>query len=747
MKLSTKSKHSGRLFAGWPGAQLREVGLIGSLCVLGYLMMCLITYSPADPSLGTTGVSGEVANAGGRVGAIFADLLYQGIGRSAYLAVLMIGVFGWRGTQPAMVGGRFRRVPLVVGAVLALLGASGIEQMYFPIGNPDLSFQAGGLLGFQVASVLQNGFGPLGATLLLLGMLVIGITLTTGLSWFSLMDYLGYLAFALSRVLRRLAEQGYDRLQGLRTRREMEVSVRRTRRVLKAKKPPQISPILSPPPPPAKQDELPGAPDGPLPGLALLDTPEAETDGYSADDLASMSQQLILKLKDFNVDVQVTAVQPGPVITMFEIDPAPGVKASTIVGLARDLARALSVESVRVVENIPGKSVLGIELPNQHRQRVNLVDVLAAAEYREHASPLALVLGKDIAGAPVVSDLMKMPHLLIAGTTGSGKSVCINALILSMLYKATPKEVRLLMVDPKFLELSVYDGIPHLLCPVITDLSRAEHALRWCIREMDRRFQLLADTGVRNITGFNKKVESAYQSGQPLFAKSDDPDEPGEELQPLPFIVVIIDELADLMMVTGKKVEELIIRIAQRARAAGLHLVLATQRPSVDVVTGLIKANVPTRIAFQVATRADSRTVLDQMGAEQLLGQGDMLFLPPGTGFNQRVHGAFVSDDEVSRVVTELKRDHVPDYSLDITAPPPAEFGGDEGEGGDGAQDELYAQAVEFVTQSGRTSISALQRALRVGYNRAARMIDTMEQTGIIHSDEQGNRAVRERPE
>lgn len=753
-----QSKHSTRLFAERPGTQWQEVGLIAALCGMVYFLVCLITYTPTDPSWNYTGDSAEVVNLGGSFGAVFADLAYSFIGRTAYLAVFFIGVLGWRG--PTRMSGRFRWLPQVLGFVLALLGASGIEYLYFPTNNPALPFPAGGVLGSWSAEWLSAVFGPIGATLLMLGMLISGITLATGLSWFACMDYLGWLAFKLADIMGKYAEQGYDRLQGIRTRRAMEMKVQSTRQVLKTKKPPQISPQIQPssPSPPMRsprQDELPDTASEEhtetqsqeLPPLDLLDTAEIDTAGYSADDLASMSQQLILKLKDFNVDVQVAAVQPGPVITRFEIEPAPGVKASTIVGLARDLARALSVESVRVVENIPGKSVLGIELPNQHRQQVNLVDVLAAREYQEHASPITLVLGKDIAGAPVVSDLMKMPHVLIAGTTGSGKSVCINALILSILYKSTPDEVRLIMVDPKFLELSVYDGIPHLLCPVITDLSRAEHALRWCVREMDRRFQLLAETGVRNIVGFNKKVQEAAARGEPLYRNNpEDPDEPGEVLTPLPFIVVIIDELADLMMVTGKKVEELIIRIAQRARAAGMHLVLATQRPSVDVVTGLIKANVPTRIAFQVASRADSRTVLDQMGAEQLLGQGDMLFLPPGTSFNQRVHGAFVSDEEVFRVVAELKKHQAPDYSLDITAPPPSDFGGEggDGDGGDGEQDPLYSQAVEFVTQSGRTSISALQRALRVGYNRAARMIDTMEQTGIIQNDDSGKRAVRE---
>jgi len=483
--------------------------------------------------------------------------------------------------------------------------------------------------------------------------------------------------------------------------------------------------------------------------LKLLDQPNVQIGGYSKEALEMMSRLVEKKLRDFNVDVTVVSVQPGPVITRFEIDPAAGVKASTIVGLARDLARALSVVSVRVVENIPGKTYIGLEIPNETRETVFLLEGLASEVYEESKSPLTLILGKDIAGEPVVSDLCKMPHVLIAGTTGSGKSVCVNAVILSILYKSTPEDVRMILVDPKMLELSAYDGIPHLLTPVVTDMQKAANALRWCIVEMDRRFRLMAALGVRNIVGYNRKVEAAISSGKPIEDPLFSP-LPGDETDPpklgkIPYVVVIVDEFADLLMVVGKKIEELITRIAQRARAAGIHLVLATQRPSVDVVTGLIKANIPTRIAFQVSSRADSRTVLDQMGAEQLLGHGDMLFMPPGTGFPVRVHGSFVSDQEVHRVAEELRKGGQPEYleavvdSSALAAAVPGEDGEDAGGGED---DPLYDKALAFVIETRRASISSVQRHLRVGYNRAARMIESMEAAGAVGPLENGKREI-----
>ena len=484
------------------------------------------------------------------------------------------------------------------------------------------------------------------------------------------------------------------------------------------------------------------APLSPLPPLHLLDPAPEQQDGYSEDDLESMSRQVEILLRHFGIEVQVVAVEPGPVITCFELEPAPGIKVSQISNLAKDLARGLSVTSVRVVEVIPGKSVVGLEIPNKRRQIVYLSEILTAPVYTNSTAPMTVALGKDIGGKPVVANLAKMPHLLVAGTTGSGKSVAINAMLLSMLYKATPREVRLILVDPKMLELSVYEEIPHLLAPVVTDMKEAANALRWCVGEMERRYRLMAALKVRNLAGFNQKVQEAGDAGEPIPDPLFKPEEHFEGaavpvLEPMPYIVVVIDELADMMMVVGKKVEELIARLAQKARAAGIHLILATQRPSVDVITGLIKANIPTRIAFQVSAKVDSRTILDQMGAELLLGHGDMLYLPPGTGLTRRVHGAFVADHEVLRVVEYLRQTGAPDYMEDILQEPgeiiPG-LPGMEGEysGGGEEADPLYDQAVRIVTESRRASISGVQRRLKIGYNRAARMIEEMEAAGVV---------------
>ena len=728
----------------------RETAFFVCLALALYLLLALLSYDPNDPAWSNSGVGSRVSNASGRFGAWLSDLLLQGFGYVAYLFPIMVAWLGWRiYRQRALRESRTgaRSLITIMGFAGTIVGACGLEYLHFDQIAEGRPFTAGGVCGSLISQWLMGSFGYAGTTVIQLTVFLSGVTFFTGLSWFWLMDEIGEQVFKLFDYVSTKFTATVDRVVGVKARKSRRESVKaiRERLHLDEKPPPRIEPkVRIAPDSGRKEKEQQSSIFEPtetystaLPALSLLDVPQAQEEGYSREALEAMSRLLEKKLADFNVDVQVVAVHPGPVITRFEIEPAPGVKASQIQGLSRDLARALSTVSVRVVDNIPGKTVIGLEVPNEQRETVQLVEGLSSRAYEDASTPLALMLGKDISGGPVVVDLCKMPHVLIAGTTGSGKSVCINALILSMVYKSTPQEVRMIMVDPKMLELSVYDGIPHLLAPVVTDMQDAANALRWSIVEMERRYKLMAALGVRNIAGFNRKVNSANQENKPIFDPLNVNDEERAPLGALPYIVVVIDELADLMMVVGKKVEELITRLAQKGRASGIHLILATQRPSVDVITGLIKANIPSRIAFQVSSRVDSRTVLDQIGAEQLLGHGDMLYLPPGTSRPVRVHGSFVSDQEVHRVVEGLKQAGAPEYDDGVLEGPPASvevIPGEQRDAGpiDAEEDPLYDKALRIVTETRRASVSAVQRQLRVGYNRAARMIEAMEMAGVV---------------
>jgi S-DNA-T family DNA segregation ATPase FtsK/SpoIIIE len=597
---------------------------------------------------------------------------------------------------------------------------------------------------------LAQAIGFTGATLILLLLLAAGLSLFTGLSWLTVLERVGAASETAYLFVLRKWQERQDRRAGEKAVIKREEVVEVSKKKLEVHEPVRIEPAAVAIPKSARverEKQVPlfdNLPDSLLPPLALLDEPEKSVEVLSTETLEFTSRLIEKKLLDFGVEVKVVAAYPGPVITRYEIEPAVGVKGSQIINLIKDLARALSVVSIRVIETIPGKSLMGLEIPNPTRQIVRLSEILGSQVYADIASPLSLALGKDIAGNPVVADLARMPHLLIAGTTGSGKSVGINAMLLSLVYKSPPSAVRLILIDPKMLELSIYEGIPHLLAPVVTDMRQAANALNWCVAEMDRRYKLMNALGVRNMAGFNQKVRDAIKAKKPIPNPLTPGEENAEPLHEMALIVVVIDELADLMMVVGKKLEELVARLAQKARAAGIHLVLATQRPSVDVITGLIKANIPTRIAFQVSARVDSRTILDQMGAEALLGQGDMLYLPPGTGFPQRVHGAFVADHEVHKVVDYLKKLARPQYVESVLEGPEPEDAAEGGvEGGDVEADPLYDQAVAIVLKTRRASISLVQRHLRIGYNRAARLIEQMERAGLVSAMQtNGNRDV-----
>ena len=724
--------------------------LVGFAAVL--LAAILLSHDVADPGFSTTGDGGPPHNLGGRSGAWLSDLLLMLFGVSAWwwvvLAVAYV-VHTFRHLDEApLAGGRQRWVRLG-GFGLLLLASTGIEWLrtwHWAVGLPDAH---GGVLGAGVGAATGALLGFTGGSLILLLLMAVGFSLFTGASWLSIAERSGEWVEAAYWKAVQTWQAYRDRKLGEVAQQKREAKVSVEKRKLVEAPPIRIEPVVKEVPQSERaitEKQAPlfsELPDSPLPPLHLLDPADEAVETASAEALEFTSLMIERKLAEFGVEVKVVSASPGPVITRYEIEPAVGVKGSQIVNLAKDLARTLSVISIRVVEAIPGKHTMGLEIPNPKRQMVRLSEILGSKAYHDSASPLTVTLGKDIAGNPVVADLAKMPHLLVAGTTGSGKSVGVNAMILSLVYKSDPSAVRMIMVDPKMLELSIYEGIPHLLAPVVTDMKQAASALNWCVGEMERRYKLLSAVGVRNLAGYNQKVREARKAGTPLTHPfSLTPDNP-EPLETMPMIVVVIDELADLMMVVGKKVEELIARLAQKARAAGIHLILATQRPSVDVITGLIKANIPTRIAFQVSSKIDSRTILDQMGAEALLGQGDMLYLPPGSGHPQRVHGAFVSDNEVHRVVDYLKALGEPEY-IEGVLESPEEGGEGGGEYGEAAEaDPLYDQAVAYVLKSRRASISSVQRQLRIGYNRAARMIEDMERAGLVSAmQSNGNRDV-----
>jgi DNA segregation ATPase FtsK/SpoIIIE, S-DNA-T family len=714
-----------------------------------YLAVILISYYPEDPSWShMASADTAVQNLGGTVGAWISDMLLYLFGFSAWWWVVLAFFTIWLTYHQIEAQNKERPFLIfnMVGFGLLLAASSALESGHIVGLSAILPDVAGGILGNSLDDVLRSMFAYAGTTMFLLLLFAIGFSLFTGWSWIMMTEKLGAALIHLYELAWDKYNDWQDRKVGKAVEQERSEYVEHERKRTGDRAPVEIKPakteivkserVLK-----EKQVSLfESDPDSALPPLHLLDEANNTVELPSNETLEFTSRLIERKLADFGIEVRVLSAEPGPVITRYELDPAPGVKGSQITNLARDLARALSVLSVRVVETIPGKSYMGLEIPNPKRQIVFLTEIMGSKVYADMHSPLAIALGKDIAGLPVVADLAKMPHVLVAGTTGSGKSVAINALILSLLYKAEASKVRMILIDPKMLELSVYEGIPHLLAPVVTDMRQAANALNWCVAEMERRYKIMSMVGVRNLAGYNQKIKEAEKAGEkiphPFSLTPEDP----EPLEELPMIVVVIDELADLMMVVGKKVEELIARLAQKARACGIHLVLATQRPSVDVITGLIKANVPTRISFQVSSKIDSRTILDQMGAEALLGQGDMLYMPPGSGYPQRIHGAFVSDKEVHAVVDYLKSLGEPNYIEGILT---NEVDGSAAESGSysdggGEKDELYDEAVAIVLKSRRASISSVQRQLRIGYNRAARLIEDMERAGLV-SEMQSN--------
>jgi S-DNA-T family DNA segregation ATPase FtsK/SpoIIIE len=816
--MAQATRHGHLTFSDYVERALREGAMWTLMCVALYLVLSLASYAPDDPGWSYVGETAAVANAGGPMGAWFADVTLYLFGWFAYLLPLMVGFSAWvvfRGRDAQARPRSWMLAMRWLGFLITLAAGCGYATLHFPEIGYQLPNGTGGGLGQITAAWMLTHFNASGTEVLLAGAFLLGFTLFSGISWLGLLHTIGDGALqglrSLARALRArrapvpaldegLLPQALNLIEadespvttrgsgsrprpvagipealfdtgaptgaptddqpaesGPGSRGQATEPVLTLADILKGQRSvpreaPRVKKVRRSSAAPPNQMPLPqlgGA--GERPPLELLDVPRKTGRAFSQVQIEDLSRDLEVKLADFGVKVEVVAVYPGPVVTLFELQLAPGTKVSKITGLAKDLARALSTVSVRVVEVIPGKSVIGIEIPNQERETVFLSEILGSDAYKEAKSPLTIALGTNISGLPVVADLARMPHALIAGTTGSGKSVAINAVVLSLVYKSGPEDVRLIMVDPKMLELSVYEGIPHLLTPVVTDMKEAANALRWCVAEMERRYRMMAALGVRNIGGYNRRVAEAEAAGEPLkdpilaveFAGAEGVEVPN--LVHLPYIVVIIDELADMMMVVGKKVEELIARLAQKARASGIHLLLATQRPSVDVLTGLIKANIPTRISFQVSSRVDSRTVLDQMGAEQLLGHGDMLYLPPGGNIPQRVHGAFVDDHEVHHVAEFLKAQGAPDYidSILNEAGEPLPGIDPEPRGDTEDTDPLFDEAVQIVVESRRASISGVQRRLKIGYNRAARMIEEMERIGIVGPAEtNGNREV-----
>ncbi|MEO8132934.1 MAG: DNA translocase FtsK 4TM domain-containing protein [Betaproteobacteria bacterium] len=736
---------------------VRESWLLLVAVGIVYLALILGTFNRSDAGWSQSGVTGaSIRNAGGPFGAWLSDLLLSLFGMSAWWCVILGLALCWLGYRRVVHADEETDHSALVGSIgfgLLLLCSAAVEALRFHQLRATLPSAPGGILGDIVGRGVSGFVGFNGGTLVLLAFLAVGWSLFSGMSWLKVSERIGLGVETLWQKMQLRRQARNDRRLGERAAVERDAFVAGVKHKRDEDPPlpvrielpvqdiPKSERVIREKQRPLFRD----LPDSLLPPLSLLEDPPLNQESVSPDSLEFTSRLIERKLADFGVEVKVLAAYPGPVITRYEVEPAVGVKGSQVVNLVRDLARALSVVSIRVVETIPGKSCMGLEIPNPKRQIVKLVEILGSTVYNDNASVLTLVLGKDIAGKPVVADLARMPHLLVAGTTGSGKSVALNAMILSLLYKAEPRQVRLLMIDPKMLELSVYEGIGHLLAPVVTDMKLAANGLNWCVGEMERRFRLMSALGVRNLAGYNHKIVDAKKAGKALTNPHTLTPESPEPLDEMPLIVVVIDELADLMMVQGKKIEELIARLAQKARAAGIHLLLATQRPSVDVITGLIKANIPTRVAFQVSSKIDSRTILDQSGAESLLGQGDMLYLPPGTGYTQRVHGAYVTDNEVHAVVDHLKQQGPPAYEDGVLDPGGAEAEAVEGgeSTGNAEADPMYDQAVQIVLQSRRASISLVQRHLRIGYNRAARLIEQMEKAGLVSSMQtNGNREV-----